>query len=281
MGQAKQYGDFGQMLKIRNRIGSFNTIQSDMQADAVARAEMVRTLGDMGFRHFNYVGTGNFSLVLNTTDNQVVRVYKKTSGTKDRPVHPAILQAIATREFNVGEKEYVIEVLPKIRNTRAGFQDCEKVNAALLKSGIRVSDYNAPGNIGYIRVRGENVPVLLDPGMAEYLPEYNQKKDATEHLQPWLAADGSWLQHMVEERSKPSGVITGDELKNVERVTGKRRGRVGQTATAIAKDGFYQPEVEAMYARAMYKLDRNPTENFSDLLKAEREGIKKERDAGR
>ncbi|MBY0406514.1 MAG: hypothetical protein K2Q01_02390 [Rickettsiales bacterium] len=271
-------GKLSEMLAVTGKAGKLSLVQKYLGRDAEAAREMERQLGDMGFRYFRFLGVGNFSLALHTVDDQVVRIFAKQPTTEDRPVHPAILQPIAVRQFTVGEREYVIEVLPRVRTNRIGWGDARRVKKALEESGIRVFDVKREGNIGYVRVDGKDIPVLVDAGEAKYLPDYEKRKTRTAHLKPWLSADGIWLQHKADGRTMPSGVVNGEELANVEWGTGYYAGRPeGQTAGAIRDDGFYVAQVETMYARALEKLERSPNANFSELLKAERETIKRER----
>lgn len=251
---------------------------------------MEQELDALGFRHFSYVGAGEFALALHTVDNQVVRLCDGLF-ERERIKHPAILQPIDTHRFSVDGKEYMIEVLPRVRTDNVKKNDSEKVKRALELSGIEVFDVRKAGNVGYIDVNGKDVPVLVDAGMARYSERLRceQQKHDTGHLSEWIGKDGVWLQHKLEKRTKPSGVITGEQLAEMEWGMGKyqqgadaddRKGP-SQTLGAISEDGFYAVQVEKMYAEAVKKLDAQPDANFSDLLKAERKTLKTERDRER
>ncbi|MBY0406513.1 MAG: hypothetical protein K2Q01_02385 [Rickettsiales bacterium] len=278
-GKPPPQGVFHDMLSVANNEGKFSATQMLLAWNEGDRKGISELLSEKGFRHFTYLGNGANSLAMHTVDGQVVRVFNKQPKVADRPVHPAVLQPIEVYNFKGARDTYVIEVLPYVRTDMFNLADADKVYKALAGNGILVSDTWRPGNVGHIEVKkGQFIPVLVDPGTAMYANSYEAKKDITAHLQPWLAGDGTWLQRQVEKRRAPSGVIVGEELRAVERATGQHEGRTdGQTARAIREDGFYRKQVEDMYARAVLKLEKDPTRSFSELLKEEREAIQTER----
>jgi hypothetical protein len=271
---------------------------------------LTKELSNMGFRKFSYLGAGDNSLVLETTENQLVRICLQGMGENGlRPDHPAILQPIVRQIIHQGipfdRHTLMIEVMPKVRT-----QGVEAHHAALLEEGLKKSGYilddmyeidakNPFGkrirdkagnpvyrttNIGLIDVDGKTAPVLIDTGRIRKIKR--TAKDNT-HLAPWLDADGTWLQKKFDPRIEVTNVINGKELKHVDellkgpkpflaRLHIKPDARpVSQTVEAMVKDGMYRDEVAQLYKRAYDRLDKDGT-NFSELLLEERQKMKEE-----
>lgn len=281
------------------------------EEDKVARGEMGAALADMGFRHFRFLGTGTYSLVLHTTDNQVVRIFDTQFAPAQRPLHPAILQPISSTPVHAGKHSFIVEVLPKVRTDNVSKEDIGMLEKVFRRSGISVHDLDLSGNVGYIRVNDRDIPVLVDAGAAKTLEDVRKERQrimkpydvyrgvATPYtdmeikriealmapagsqvdLQPWLAADGSWLQHQFETRRTASDVITGEQLAALKRGLGAdepERTRPSQIVAAIEREGMYAGEFSSMIDR----VNSGDKGSYSDRIAAWREAMKHIRKRG-
>ncbi|NCY24959.1 MAG: hypothetical protein EBX37_08850 [Alphaproteobacteria bacterium] len=266
-------------------------------------------LADMGFRKFRFLGAGGLSLVLDTTENQVVRISARDMVGDNglRPRHPAILQPIFRKRMSHGlplpgdRHTLILEVLPKVRTEGVTQQHAAQVEDALRKSGYEVEDMFAIDNvgrkirdesghaiyrtcnIGLIDIDGKSVPVLIDPGL---IRRCRRTARNDEHLKPWLDDKGRWLQQVFEDRTAPTNVIDKEALRKVEHVLrGKKpllarlglkadTRRQSELVNAITNDGMYGDEVATLLQRAHERDPHNP--DFSRVLREERQRMKEE-----
>lgn len=248
--------------------------------------QLVDELDQRGFRNFEFVGEGMEAIVLGTSDNQVLRIFKP--GYKDiytRHQHPAILQAVETFEIQAGKEKLLVEVLPKV-DMKVSLRETEMVDEALKASNIVTHDIHKGVNVGAMIVDGKRVPVLVDPGIA-FVYDNNPVISAGAHLKPWLDDSGRWLQHVHDPRlvtGQASGVISRQSADSAEqalrgkrsfvsRVLGTDKRRESQIATAINEDGMDRRQVADMVSRALENFDETAAgkhRSFSDALREAR-----------
>lgn len=265
-------------------------------------------LADMGFRRFRFLGAGGLSLVLETTENQVVRISARDAVGDNglRPKHPAVLQPIASRRITHGllpgeRHTLILEVLPRVRTWGVTQAHAAMVEGALRKSGLEAEDMfatdtigrtlrDAAGaplyrtcNIGLIDVDGQSVPVLIDPGL---LRRCRRGAPDDAHLEPWLDAAGRSAQQRYDGRSAPSNIIDGPALRRAERAQrgvkplaarlglGADTRRESQLVQAIREDGLYPDQLQALLLRAQERHGDGP--GFSRTLEEERRRLRAE-----
>ncbi len=242
------------------------------------------SLSGMGFRRFEYLGSGAHAVGLHATEGQVVRLCREMDDvTMERPFHPVILQPIETRHIKTCGVSVRVEILPKVRTDIVTDADISMVYHAMTDSGWFVGDVSKEGNVGIIEVGGKRVPVLIDVG--RLTPMKRKRQETDEHLNPWKDENGEWLQKAFEKRTEASGLIVSASLEKAERGLRGRRPirdslasmmrqkpvdsrRSSQTMLAITEDGFYPEQLAELYSRAAAKTDN--AENFCDVLKSER-----------
>jgi hypothetical protein len=286
--------------------GYYPWVVHEMRYDENAVRAVSKALSDMGFRRFSYLGAGGQSLVLETTEHQLVRIaLAGLAGDNNiRPKHPAILQPITRKKLHIGllsPKTLLIEVMPKVRSEGVTQDHCRMVYEALEKDGITTEDtYQRDNiervikdeqgrslyrtcNVGLIDLDGKEVPVLIDPGMIKQkslLPKIGGYK----HVNFWVDENGRWLQEKYDMRREPTNVINSRKLMDIGNVMKgddsflrklrlkKDTRHESQTIKAIAEDGLYPDEVAKLYERAIEH--RQGDENFSDTLRREREAMR-------
>ncbi len=256
-------------------------------------AEVEKKLGQMGFRHFDYVGRGVNAVALHTTEDQILRIsFDGDDQRKERPLLPGILQPIATHVIKSGQARVRVEVLPRVRTEGVTQEQRGSLADALLASGWHVGDIDKPGNVGLIEVKGKIVPVLVDPGCL--VPTDWKKRDNDTHWKPWLDDSGAWLQSCKDSRGAASGLVTDRALARADKaLRGPRPWRdraesllhsiavdgrpESQTVEAIRTDGMYPEQVGELYKRAAEKwVDVKDGPSFSEALKNERNLMKDE-----
>ncbi len=257
-----------------------------MEQNPKMLVDLQKSLGDMGFRQFEYLGAGIHAVGLHTTEGQVVRLSREMMDVSERPLHPAILQPIMTRRIKAGGESVLLEVLPRVRTEGVTDAQQQMVYKALQKSGWHVGDVEKKGNVGIMELGGREVPVLVDAGRVEVF--LDKKVDNDEHLKPWLDDKGQWLQKAFDPRTAVSGVVDRAGLNHVERALRGKKSmgdhvaslrqwkdvdtrRQSQTVAAIREDGMYPEQLAQLYERAAAKFeDSIGGPNFSEVLKAER-----------
>ena len=81
--------------------------------DLETRQAIAEYVGDLGFRRLTYFGSGEHALVLDTVDDQLVRIVQNSERRRD--TNPYILQPIYTTSDKVEQMlGFRIEVLPKL-----------------------------------------------------------------------------------------------------------------------------------------------------------------------
>jgi hypothetical protein len=266
-------------------------IHSDLMTDVTA------ALDAMGFRRFRLLGSGHFSLAMETTDNQIIRLtyYRAEHLKENRPEHPAILQPITVTSISGRDNPregIIIEILPKVKTAGVTEHHLDMLEAALTTSGISVHDIRKKANVGLMEIDGKEIPVLIDPSVAVTTAPLTESQ---QHLEPWLAPDGTWLQKIYEPRTAPTNVIPKTVADTVEAVTrgprplldralgkiGVRRDsrRMSQTASAIKEDGMYGDQLATLYQRTTDRVNGASNQiPFSQLLEEERRKMNEEQE---
>jgi len=249
-------------------------------------ADVAGILDELGSRDLEFLGKGKSSLALLNADNQVIRIYNKSSERIRRPYHPAILQPIKTIHLRRGLSHLVIEILPKVLTEGVTAEHVSMVNEALYRSGISVGDLGMDGNVGLLPLKdGRKIPVLIDPGCAR---QFMKPHDGIEHLKDWLAEDGSWLQKQYDSGRDSPGVIEKLDRFEVrmrgpkswieekyQAFTGRNlnKRRVSQTIEGI-RDGLSDEDIGAIHEKARERLDdKKDSPSYSELIEKERKAL--------
>jgi|GEM_PF-6483762 len=266
---------------------------------------LTKDLEKEGFRRFRYFREGSNAIILETVDNQLVRIsapvydaatkiyapdkrmhssdpYSGYGVRNSRIWHPIILQPISTHDYENEGKPYLrYEVLPKLHRIYGGkAEDRDKIKIieeALHKSGISILDLDNK-NVGSLLLPdGREILLALDVGMAVFRKD-PRTCGTGEHLKPWLTPDGHFLQCEAEPRIKshpkrqgtPSGVVPDEEIGSYERAR-KRYVRQPSATTELLNRGLYPEEInELMEQAAKEPLRRNETHYERMLRLAER-----------
>ena len=174
-----------------------------------------KTLEKMGYRHFDFVGSGTWAIALLSSDNQIIRIQaEEPILTNERIECPGVLKAIRTCFVKAdpapeGEKparDIRIEVLPRLRTEGVTIEQKKMLMKAIVASNLQVNDLFKEGNVGIMEVGGKEVPLLIDVGLLRINNPRERVTIKPEHWKEWQNEDGVALQDwiIIEEAAKLS-----------------------------------------------------------------------------
>jgi hypothetical protein len=235
-----------------------------------AVSELTAKLDEMGFRRFSSLGNGIHALAFHTTENQIVRISRITDEEGgERPNHPAILKAITRKKITIGDNDFLIEVLPKVRTEGPEFENAlcpvdGKLRMVLNYSGYSARDLGVKGNVGLMDMVVDDeiitLPVLIDCGLLTH----KVSNVPNPVLVQWLDREGNWLQDYYDPRKQPSGVITEAEHEWFKKLQNGR----DSTMKKMMDAGAYSVHIRDAFLRAELRAEGGDI-SFADALKAE------------
>lgn len=242
----------------------FNYVSSALQ-DLEKRRAVAEYVEDLGFRRLTYFDSGTHALVLDTVDDQLVRIVHKSERRRDSIPH--VLHPIyATSNEEEQMLGFRIEVLPKlyVEGTR---EHAYSLTEALAKLGYNFRS-NTPENV---RLLPDGTPIIVDADAIQTENEFREMWEQGEwkrgytwesyqsfknHPDPpyyWGELDypASWTQKKLIPQigtGEITGVISGSRLRTLE----TKLGHEDSLVATIRDRGLYPAQLpEAM----KYRMD--------------------------
>jgi hypothetical protein len=230
-------------FKVKHRPAVMDTFK---YPDLSPLPDLLKELESLGLRSFSFLGQGQHSLAFYTTEGQVVRLSLKNEPARIQ--HPAILQPIYSKTIGHG-LGCKLEVLPFVRTEGVTDEHVAMVQKALEASGYSVFDIANKGNVGLIRsADGKTwVPVLIDHGALQLIPDRKQHHEIEAILAPWQGAQEGYDSRILSE--KVTNTVPGKQLSRLEKTLTGDGERESMLVKAL-KGGLYLSELEKFSEKA-------------------------------
>lgn len=269
-----------------------------IQDHPALRKKLSEILARKGLRRFEYVGNGDFAIVLKTAENMVVRISVDTE-ENHRVKHPCILQPIAAFKVKTADPDTPVlrvELLPQLRdkkNDEAPYlpyldDDITAERIKTLKDALRDSGLNPhdvlPRNIALLH---DGTPIVIDGGAVDVIADQKTTIDK-KRLAAWFSQDKNgndvWKQHQFHPeilRGINGSVINDKKLRRLQDFLGEDH----PVCQAIVQDGLYTKEADWIISNALEEMTladaRNKPASFREAMDMARASFKKNEDSTR
>ena len=163
---AGEYYPLDRLLEFDSYFTKEHTILRDLKR----RKALAEYVGGLGFRRLTYFDSGEHALVLDTVDDQLVRIVQKSERRRDSI--PYVLQPIYATSDNVEEMlGFRIEVLPKLHAKGTG----EGRHIYSLEVALAKSDYYFRSHtLENVRLLPDGTPIIVDADAVLTETEYRK-----------------------------------------------------------------------------------------------------------